>query len=347
MVSKIIFLLIFLHGSTSTTIECPFPFETTGKTVQVLLQLRFYSLDDFQAVDGFLLVSGSLSATWHDPCGWNLAQRVYQNRVENATAITMDYKFFWIPVITQDTAKNLRAFENTGNMPLEVYDTGHVTYWGRKQWVADCTGSFHKFPFDEHLCELSYFAWEPIRFVNITEAKEVINEDVYNPDSLTLFTAEIKPAEVSELKYLCGNSTCINAWASFSVSLKRKWFPYYFNNIFLPMLLLAILQLSAFFIPHDEIDRITFSGTIFLSNAFISSEITKYIPQTAEHVVVVTVSNMATVGSMLAIVVFVLSYLKKDIFQREKMVKIQKATTAIFILFYSSLFVVSCAIIST
>ena len=341
---KLLILLVSIGfgAQAERNVSCPFPFEKTGEPVSVTLTFQFYSLDEFQDVEGYLFLSGTIVGNWYDPCGWQLAERRFPRRIENRTSVFIELDYIWTPVICQDSTIGLRAFENSGDMPLEVHKSGYITQWGRKLWRADCKGSFNKFPFDKHTCQLAFFSWEPAEFVRIVNVKETTVTFGYDVNKLPLFSAVIQPVTFSAFDYLCGNSTCTSGWATFSIVLERKWFPYYLNNIFLPILLLAILQLSAFFIPHDEIDRITFSGTIFLSNALITNYISSHIPQTSEQVVIVFTSNIATIGSMLAIVFFTFSFLYKDSVENEQMMTtIQKSGTVAFIAFYLILFLIS------
>ena len=325
---------------------CQFPYETTGKTVDLELTFRLYSLIDFQDVAGDLLISGSLVATWYDPCGWNLASKLYPNRTKNFKTALIDFHYFKLPWLTQDTTKDVKAFDNTGNMPAEVHDSGHISYWGRKVWTADCLGNFTKFPFDSHICELKFFTWETSEFLNISKASFDLSSTWHDPERLTLFSSQVGTTRLLQSGYQCGDENCYNSWVIFPIYVYRKWFPYYFFVIFLPITMLALLQLSAFFIPHDEIDRITFSGTIFLSNTLTSSEVMGYIPKTAEPVVVVTASNIATLASMVAIVFFVLSYFYKDKYPRKKMIHVQRGATVFFTIFYIVLLTSTIVVIS-
>ena len=328
-------LLVLLSSKLGSCSDfCPLPYESTGKTVEIELIFRLYSLIEFQDVAGNLDISGAIVAMWHDPCGWNLASKLFPFRTANLSTAVVDLDYFKLPILTQDATEHVNVFESTGEMPMEVYDSGYVAYWGRKHWTANCFGEFTNFPFDTHTCELNFFPWDNIEFLNITKARFEILSEWYDPERLSLFSSDVGTIRNTQYEYKCGEKLCSYSWVTFPFNIYRKWFPYYFFVVFLPIFMLSLLQLSAFFIPYDEIDRIAFSASIFLSNTVMTADVMGYIPKTAEPVVVVTASNIATLVSLVAIVFFVLSYFYKDKYPRKKMIYVQIGATVFFTVFY-------------
>ena len=332
----VLFVLLVLLSTISVFCNdvCPNPYETTGKTLELELNFILYNLVDFQDVAGSLDISGALEVIWYDPCGWNLASKLFPFRTKNYSTVYLDFKHFKLPILTQDTTGHINVFESTGAKPIEVYDSGYVTYWGRKLWTAYCFGQFRNFPFDTHTCLLNFFPWENVEFLNITKASFDLSSSLYDPERLSLFSSDVGSVRNTQYEYQCGERLCHYSWITFPIYLKRKWFPYYIFVIFLPLFMLSLLQLSAFFIPFDEIDRIAYSGSIFLSNIVMSADFISYIPKTAEPVVVVTTSNIATLVNLLIIVFFVLSYFYKDKYPRRKMIYIQIGATVFFTILY-------------
>ena len=327
---------------------CPYVFDRTGQVQIVDIQLKILQLSDFQDVQGKLFVKASMISIWNDTCGWELAKKMIPNQVENSTSVTMECKLFRLPLLTQANHNKARAYLDTGNMPVEVYKSGTIIYYGRNTWMATCKGNFSKFPFDTHLCILEYYIWYSTSFMRFGDVSlKFAMAAKYDSNTLALFSAHYPPLQRSQTSYACSSRTCYFDRIKFFIHLKRKWFPYYFLGIFLPMALLSILQLFTFLLPYNEMDRTTFSGTIFIANALISSQISAYIPQTSEHIIVVTTSNLASLFSMISTLFFVFSFTCQNCYKEITMKRIQKFSFVTFFLFSLALYVVTFICIAT
>ena len=328
-------------------LHCPFPFDGMAKPVMVDLELRIFALAEFHDVFGSLIIKASLVSAWNDSCGWKLAQKLFPKKTETNTIVYIDSDHFWIPLMSQDNSDGARAYDDTGYMPIEVYESGLLRFYGRKSWLATCKGQFSKFPFDVHICRLDYLSWFNTNFVRFSKVTlEFGINSVYNSDGLALFYADYSPPLHFQSTYSCANRTCSIDRANFTVILKRKWFPYYIFGVFLPLISLSILQLTSFFMPYSDVDRITFSGTIFVANALITRAIRSYIPQTSEHIIIMTTSSLASIGSLFSTIFYIFSFAMKTEVKENVMKRMEKIAISLFSVFSILLYLITIVCIA-
>ena len=316
---------------------CPYPYSNISKSVQVEFKFRFFKFDYFHDVDGYLGCSGYLIAKWYNPCGWEQVKKMYPNRTrEKEVGFLLDAKYFWIPLVIQQHDPNPEAFGTT-DLPLTVGSDGFVEFWGRKQWRLNCKGQFSKFPLDEHHCSFIINIWDTPEFVKMANATLDLDHGNFKPGGPSLFSAEFQPVKMYSTKFPCNNEWCYTEWAEFPIVLKRHWFPYYLHGVVVPFLLLILLQLSTFILPHDQTDRISLSATVFLSSAVFSSQIMSYFPETSEHIFIVTSGTLAMFLNALATSYFIGIYAYKDNFSEKTLLILQKVVSIAFLFFYMAL----------
>ena len=170
------FLLLFLIGQWICCEEigdrCPSPFERIQLSTKVELNLRIYSLENFDDVEGVLSVRASLIAKWNDPCVWNLATKLWPNTTAISNVILMDDKYYWKPSIVQDNSRVFLSWSDADPLPIEVLNDGSVYLWVTKRWETKCPGmKLAKFPFDRHVCSISFYIWDNIEKTQVTKAK--------------------------------------------------------------------------------------------------------------------------------------------------------------------------------
>ena len=174
--------------------------------------------------------------------------------------------------------------------------------------------------------------WEQDRFTNYSQFSMLKPDDKYDT-SHQPFHFKPQPAHLVKIEWQCGlNETCQTFTVDYPVFVQRKWFPYYFYGLFIPQLSLSLLQLSAFFIPYDNSDRIMYSVTLFVAYAISGSEVGRLVPETAENIPIVMAINLAIVNSMLATIYFSIMF-KVCSMTSEPNLKYQKIDLSIFIIF--------------
>ena len=338
----LILILIFLSKIASYAngeILCPFKYINESIPLEIELKFRFYQLIDFHEKDGVLESSGYIIAKWYDPCGWNLAQTLYPNRTNpKQGGVAVDRKYFWIPILVQEHDDNAKVFDTT-NTPLYVSSNGYIELWGRKTWLAKCQGHFSKFPLDQHHCSFVFNSWDSAYFVKISHAELDLSGGNYQPDSLTLFSAQFQTPRTFTLDYSCNNELCDYDWVEFPLLLSRQWFPFYFHSIFIPFILLSLIQLMTFLLHFNEMDRICLSATVFLSYAVFSSHISYLSPVTSEHIYIIVVETFLMVLSIFSTIFYTVIFSWRNSFQQNNTLAIiNRVGTIVFLVSYFGLF---------
>ena len=341
MMKLLCFIIIFILPPISNgEFLCPFQYVNETKAVEIELKFRFYNFFYFDDIDDKLSCNAFVIATWHDPCGWKLAQKLMPNRTKHVTGgISLDRSYFWLPLILQHIDDNPKAFD-TVNTPLIVNSNGYVEFWGRKIWIATCEGQLAKFPFDSHRCSFLFTTWETIDFVKISRLTLDFSSDNLQLNTLELFSAQfLKPRNFS-LPYDCLGKQCISDWAEFPLILTRRWFPYYFHGLFIPLALLSLIQILTLLLNFNEIDRITLSATIFLAYAVFSSQIASFFPVTSQHVYMATAGTSMLILSILSTIFYISIYTWQNTFKIRY--KTNKIGTIFFLLSYCTVCLVTC-----
>ena len=327
---------------------CSYPFERlNGTKVSIELTFQYSALVEYQDVAGKLYCTAILAAKWHDPCGWLLAkaQLPYTTAISDRT--TVDPKYFWSPAIHHKQVDSFgQVFGDSHSLPVHVDKLENVEFLIEKSWQGSCQTDFTKFPFDRHKCEFKFCSLHDNRFVHFQQVTTDFSNVDFDPDSLSLFSATFLQGSLYTRSWKCGNQTCMEDCAKFEVILKRKWFPYYFNGIFVPLFLLSTLQLSGFLLPYNEPERITFSATVFLSHSMIVAQVLNYIPKTVENIILVTSINLSVLFGMLATVYFVTIYSLRKRFKFQILL-IQQISTILFVIAYILLYFGTALAIST
>ena len=274
---------------------------------------------------------------------------MYPNKAATSDVILFNDQNSWKPYIVQDRSETFATWEDGEITPLQVTREGLVYFWQAKPWKTKCPDiQLANFPFDRHICSLSFYIWDNINFTEVTQASIDFSSATMEHSQIHLFDFNMLQPSIVKISFPCGNYRCQTSYISFPIELKRKWFPYYFHGLFLPQFTLSLLQLSAFIIPSDRIERCEFSVTLFVAYAVTRSEVQSYIPKTSETIYIVLATNIAMVGSMLATCYFTICvYLRKTKwFDKKCLVCIDRVIFAIFIIFYIVLYMVTIVSIS-
>ena len=344
-----LFLFLCLIVKVQSELEtCPCPFDVNGTTVVLKMKFRIYSMKSFDDVGGILIFDAAMVTTMYEPCGWELAVKLFPQRSKIfGDAVTMDVDHFWKPVIWNE-GSNVPFLYTADNSALavNVFKTGWLDMWEIREWSTNCKINLIKFPFDVQRCSYRFHLWEQRSLNYVAEAIVDMTFPTFEgkPKSNTVFDIEMLQPIIRNTTWPCGHVKCKGCYVDFPILLRRKWFPYYFYGIFLPQFLLSILQLSAFLLPFDETDRITFSGTLFLAYAVANTNITSYIQKTSDNVLIVASTNVAMLGSMLATISLGISYAARKMVKKRYLVTVQKVLLAIFTIFYILLYSVTIGI---
>ena len=325
---------------------CEPPHHRSNEPLQVNLTLELYHMEHFDDVAGTVTIMASLSVRWRDLC---VSEKVKRQAPPNRASgpYYVDQENLWKPLLIHANSKDSPAiYENPAIFPVHIYEDDVIEWWIFKTWESNCHClQMKNFPLDEHQCNLSFSAWEE-SFIKLS-AVELEQRNTGTPQS-QLWTFSLDQPRLNSAEFACRKIKCRETWADFPIILRRKWYPYYFYGIFVPLLSLVFLQLSAFIIPYNCIDRTAFSVTLFVALTVTRSDLQKYIPETSESIIVVVAANIGLIASMVATIYFTLIFRlwKEDKYYTDHLEKVDLIMFILFILFYTILCSVAIVCIS-
>ena len=324
---------------------------SAGPTV-LNLELQIDYVIHFEDTLGNLDLLASLLVSWSNDCSWKLAMELFpgRNRHHENLPVYFPINFnHWRPPLVQINAaeSSLLVEETAPNLPMQTYSSGRVEWWIYKVWDIKCLElKLAKFPFDQHKCYYTIFLWEETNLLVFGNA--TLTTEYTAVFDIDLFTYKLGKAERIVNSYPCANQTCYYEVIQFPIQITRKWYPYYSFNIFIPLLTQALLQLSAFIIPFENDERITYSVALFTAIMVSRSEIQSYIPKSSEIIYIVLGANLSLILSMSATIYFAVIYHvnTKQYLKYSQCNLIDKITSVFFLLFYVILFATTLGSIS-
>ena len=276
--------------------------ESINGTIDLWLDFRLYFLKQVNELSLSMTVKGTLTMYWNDPEAWNFARAIKPSRSAYSESISVPNDLIWKPFIVVFNSAD--DYENTVDRngaanPIDISRAGVVQWWATGYWTVACNFNYEKFPFDTQICSLKLLNFLSAKYYRTSKWTFSIpkQEDLVSPTMVWQFVS----SSYSNLNWTWDNNGEIDysSLVRFDIEFKRKWYPYYFYAIMVPLFCLTGLQLAAFALPKDSPDRSIYSITCLLSFAVMRAEIQNNIPKTAENILVIILINLSIVGSSL------------------------------------------------
>ena len=334
-------------------LEYPLIRGDSNQTTQVHLTFRVYFVDHFDDVNGILAIRASLILTWHDPCPWKTFKTQEELQKFPNGSISLHRSKVWVPTIIQENSVDKTLVtDGASELPLTVYHDYSNELWLRKVWQNKCFDiNLAKFPFDTNVCNLTFNIWATDGAATVETGQVDFSSTGYRKSENQQFDFEFQQPIKRKKPYNCQTTSeiCYATAVDFPVIIKRRWYPYYFFGIFIPLFTISILQLSAFVIPYDLIERPGYSVTLFVASAVTGTEVQRYVPETSEFIPVLAAANVSSIGSMSATFYFciIFSLRKYKIRSRHFLQIVDRTIFIIFILYYATLYSIILVIITT
>ena len=347
------FLLLPSAALGNKCLEYPLIRGDSNQTTQVHLTFRVYFVDHFDDVNGILAIRASLILTWHDPCPWKTFKSPDELKRFPNGSISLERTKVWIPTIIQENSLDeTLATDGASELPLTVYPDHSNELWLRKVWQNKCFDiHLAKFPFDSNVCHLTFNIWATDGAATIETGRIDFSSTGYRKSENQQFDFEFHQPTMRKKPYNCQTTSeiCYASAVDFPVTIHRRWYPYYFFGIFIPLFTISILQLSAFVIPYDLIERPGYSVTLFVASAVTGTEVQRYVPETSEFIPVLAAANVSSIGSMSATFYFCIIFALKrhKVGTKQHLQIVDGIFFAIFIIFYIALYSITLVIIIT
>ena len=245
------------------------PLKNWSQPLEVDIQMSVIAIVDFNEVKEQIKLTTILKLSWKDEfLTWE------PEEFGNLSHIRIPQHLIWKPYLNiENSIEKLGEF-GTPSLHALLESSGKVTWKPVEVFTVSCSANVYKFPFDTQICHIEFepsgYSSSEVRLIStayqidLHEYKGTSGWDIANS------TIEIKERP-PDMYLIC------------SLILERK--PLYFIlNIFLPILLLSILNMFVFVLPVESGEKISFVVTVFLSLAVFLTIVSGKLPENSEKI---------------------------------------------------------------
>ncbi|XP_046839330.1 neuronal acetylcholine receptor subunit alpha-3-like isoform X2 [Xenia sp. Carnegie-2017] len=260
------------------------PVEKNSKPIIVEFDLAYSQLIDLDGKNQILTSNVWVRQAWvNKKVMWDPTK---YGGVEN---IKLSPQYFWKPdIVLYNTIEGGGEMYNF-NTKVVFQHNGSVQWNAPAQIKTTCTFDITFFPFDEQKCNITFGSWSYTKNALDMRLK---GEEV----DLASYTesAEWKLVSVNvtreEVKFNCCKHKFVIV--TYTVHVQRRVL-FYFNNIIIPCIILNMLTLMAFLLPHDSGERISLVITILLGLTVYMLIFTESIPNSSVVLPIIGKFSMA------------------------------------------------------
>jgi hypothetical protein len=175
------------------------------------------------------------------------------------------------------------------NTKLLFYSNGRIQWFAPAQIKTICTIDITYFPFDEQKCEITFGSWSYMEnALNMRLDRETADLARYTPSGEWKLIS--LKAKRNTIKYSCCKHKFVTL--TYTVHIQRRVL-FYMNNIIIPCVILNVLTLLAFLLPHDSGERISLVITVLLGLTVYMLIFTENIPNSSVVLPIIGKFSMA------------------------------------------------------
>ena len=242
---------------------------------------RFIEINDIR--ESFSVL-GVFQVTWNVQCVADL----YKN-VDGVWPRHVDYigrlnpAEFWYPEV---------ALSNTIG-ESQVLDFRRIRLWlengmfqaiSPKIFTSFCNLDFYHFPYDRQECSFHFRVVEDSQFIRLVDVKwRIVLDAEFSPHNSN-WILENKSTEWQIVKP-SKDAKFLQSIAMFKFQFRRVP-DYYLLNLLMPSFLLALLELSSFFLTPSSTERPAYAVTIMLSVMVVQNSFLSLLPNTPKPILV-------------------------------------------------------------
>ena len=260
-------------------------------TTRVVINVELRNLIDFDFSRGTLKLYGIFSWQWKDETlKWDMHEFYSIQRIQ------LPKNRIWFPsVYITNTAEGTNTISVAES--VTVNSEGEVTYQTPQIIDVLCSPDVYKYPYDVHICA--------IQLAPVLEYHQV---ELTIIDKNRLFANFWENTEwnVSAVNITTKDFTYVNIY----IKITRHPF-FLMINLVAPVLILAVMNMFVFALPHESGERISFSLTMLLSFVVFISFTFEALPESSSSVCVFNIflSIELVQSTLIALSVIMVSWL--------------------------------------
>ncbi|OWF48659.1 Acetylcholine receptor subunit alpha-1-B [Mizuhopecten yessoensis] len=268
------------------------PLQDQRSTMNISVIYTFKSLNDFDAVNGRMVTTGSLFARWRDEM-MTWVPHEYGD-IEN---VRMRETVVWVPTILLTNGADdvyIKGIKREDSSI--VFDSkGMASFLLSGVMTSTCDPDITYYPYDKHNCSLQFTTQEPMNEISL-----YLSDIIMLPEADSNLLWELNNFHISTYSFLY-----YNTFIEISLTLERRP-TYLIYTIILPISLLNFINLLAFVLPADSGERVSFATTILLTLSVYMTIMSDSIPNTSDPVSILTISLMIKLAMSSLIVLTVI-----------------------------------------
>ncbi|XP_060558568.1 acetylcholine receptor subunit alpha-1-B-like [Ruditapes philippinarum] len=258
------------------------PIYNYSEPVFVTVGLVLRQIQNLDEIRQSLKTTVNLQLFWKDEfLTWN------ESNYHGISKIIFPYnKNIWIPDLIIVNEVNTPGMIGLKDAFVRIYSNGQVFVWTQINIETYCEINTKQYPYDEQTCDIAFSKFmtsddivklQPrINGIDLSFYAEIAEWNVKN-NYVTPRLIQINES-VDSLNIL-SNYTRIK----FSITLQRSC-KLCILNVILPVLVLAFLDLLAFFVPSESGEKTSFPLSLFLTLAVFLTIITQSLPESVDGV---------------------------------------------------------------
>ena len=284
------FLLQTLFANYSPAIR---PVDQQSQPTAVKADFRLNEIISFDDRKGVLKTISYLIISWVDEkMRWDRA-------VYDIGYIYVLSSSVWKPrlLLTNSASEHLQIQSGDSiDGQVRYFSDGRAYYSYNGLTTTRCDANILYFPFDKHICELTFVSYEPTSRVFLLFQNLDFVLPKYNNKEWDVLTVTKRQFEIMVASGV--NQSCFRV----TIQFKRK--PgFVILNTFLPIPCFGFINILAFLLPESSGERVSFSITILLTLVFFLNLVSECLPPVSDPISIFNVIIMTQMQNSFLIVV--------------------------------------------
>ena len=224
---------------------------------------------------------------------------------------------FWLPDIALSNGRdNVYSTMMMSNMRTRLKSNGETMHGPVGVFAVFCDLNLTNFPFDSQICSLRFRNWQipsELQHFTLYETETVSAFKLTGIDSIKhpLWVVSDLKARIEEKR-----RTTNRQQVSFEFKMSRRPL-FYCVNFVLPTIILSLVQLSTFSIPHKNPEKLQLSLTCLLAYSVFQTSVVRDLPKTSDNtpflLVYIAIQPIFIAVSILAEAVVIFMTTNKDL----------------------------------
>ncbi|KAJ8317310.1 LOW QUALITY PROTEIN: hypothetical protein KUTeg_005214 [Tegillarca granosa] len=252
-----------------------------SKATEVKLNLKLIDLKGLDEVQGVMTTVVQLDVLWQDP-----RMMFVPGSNGGASSISFPQKIVWKPPLSLLNAVTDTEPLGFDDVVIPYNALGAAKWQVGETFETNCDIDVSKFPYDSHECKISMIGYSTSE-IKLSKSGDGISLDMYDKSNGQWLVTDAKTTTSSP-----GSQISL---MTFTLTLKR--IPDYFVlNVFIPLMIMAFLNVMVFVLPADSGERVGYSITCLLAMAVFLTLVGDNLPKTSKPMAQITYYLIAYLG---------------------------------------------------